>query len=156
MKKRVISFHYTLKNEKGEVLDSSTGQEPLSYLEGGQQIISGLEKEVGLLKTGDKKNIKVAAGDAYGDRDERFVITVERKELPEGDVQVGQQFELKSDKGSQVVMVTKVTDKEVTLDGNHPLAGEDLFFDVEVTEMREATAEELTHGHAHGAGGHHH
>ncbi|MDP2600401.1 MAG: peptidylprolyl isomerase [Deltaproteobacteria bacterium] len=156
MKQRVISFHYTLKNEKGEVLDSSAGQEPLSYMEGGQQIVPGLEKEVGQLKTGEKKNIKVAAGDGYGQRDERFVIVVEKSELPQGDVQIGQQYELKSDKGSQVVMVTKVTDTQVTLDGNHPLAGEDLFFDVEVTEIREATDEEAAHGHAHGAGGHHH
>lgn len=156
MKKRVITFHYTLKDPKGEVIDSSSGHEPLGFLEGASQIIPGLEKEVIKLKKGDKKIIKVPADEAYGKRDDRFVITVGRKELPPGDIQVGQQFELKSDQGAHVVLVTKITDTEVVLDGNHPLAGVDLAFDIEVTDMREATEEELSHGHSHGGDGHHH
>ena len=155
MKKRIISFHYTLKNDAGKTLDASAKDKPLQFLEGAGQIIPGLEKELGSLKTGNKKKIKVVAKEAYGERDDRFLLTVGRDQLPK-EAKVGEEFEIKSDKGSLIVVVKELNEKQAVLDGNHPLAGVDLYFDVEIIEAREATDEELSHGHAHGADGHHH
>ncbi|MDO8608421.1 MAG: peptidylprolyl isomerase [Phaeospirillum sp.] len=157
MKKQVVSFHYTLKNKEGKVIDSSNGNEPLTFLEGASQIIPGLEKGVKGMKKGEKKAVVIAPDDGYGQYDKRFVISVNRDQLPEGEIKVGDQFQVgPSPEESQVVQVMEVNDKTVTLDGNHPLAGQDLFFDVEIADVRDATEEELTHGHAHGAHGHHH
>ena len=162
MKARVVSFHYTLTNDGGETLDSSKGQEPMSYLEGGGQIIPGLETEIQKLKVGDKKKIKVEAAQAYGPYNESLVVQLPRAQLPHPDkVKIGDQFSAGAAAGpsgddSAVFTATKISDSHVTLDGNHPLAGQDLTFEVEITEAREATAEELSHGHAHGGDGHHH
>lgn len=157
MKKQIISVHYTLKNKEGEVLDSSGDGEPLHFLEGSNQIIPGLEKAIKGLKKGEKKSVVVRPEEGYGHHDRRFVITVDRDKLPAGEIRVGDQFQVgPSPEESQVVLVTAVTDKMVTLDGNHPLAGQDLYFDVEIDAVRDATDEELTHGHAHGSHGQHH
>jgi FKBP-type peptidyl-prolyl cis-trans isomerase SlyD len=157
MKQKVVSFHYTLKDSSGAVLESSHGQEPMSYLEGVGQIIPGLERQLHGLQKGDKKAVQVPAADAYGEYDEALVVEVPRQHIPKKDVQVGDQFHAQGEDGdARVVVVTEVTDKTVTVDANHPLSGQDLHFDVEVTEVRDATAEEVEHGHAHGAGGHHH
>jgi FKBP-type peptidyl-prolyl cis-trans isomerase SlyD len=129
----------------------------MSYLEGVGQIIPGLEKQLQGLKKGDKKSIHVPAADAYGEHDDALIVEVPRDAIPKKDVEVGDQFHAQGDDGEpRVVVVTEVTDKTVTVDGNHPLSGEDLQFEVEITEVREATAEELQHGHAHGPDGHHH
>ncbi|MGE0614454.1 MAG: peptidylprolyl isomerase [Bacteriovoracia bacterium] len=158
MKTRVISFNYKLTNSQGETLDSSEGGAPLSFLEGQGQIIPGLERQLSPLKKGEKKVIQVKAADAYGERDDRLVINMSRAELPNsGDLTVGDQFEADTQGGeTQLLTVTALTPEQVTLDANHPLAGQDLTFDIEVMEIREATKEEMSHGHVHGPGGHHH
>lgn len=157
MSQKVISFHYTLKDSKGQTLESSFGDEPLSYLEGVGQIIPGLEDALKGLKKGDKKSVNVPAAQAYGEFSKELIVEVPREHIPKKDVEVGDRFHADSGGGqSQVVVVTKVTDSHVTVDGNHPLAGQDLNFDVEIAEVRDATKEEIAHGHAHGPGGHHH
>lgn len=154
---RVVSFHYTLKNSKGEQLESSVGSEPLMYLEGVGQIIPGLEEAIKALKAGDKKTITVKAAEAYGEIEPEMIVEVPKERLPKKDVEVGDRFHADAGDGhAQVVQVTKVTDTHVTIDGNHPLAGQDLTFEVEIDSTREATQDELAHGHAHGPGGHHH
>jgi FKBP-type peptidyl-prolyl cis-trans isomerase SlyD len=154
MKPKVISFHYTLTDPEGQTIDSSVGREPLSYLEGVGQIIPGLEAELGKLKVGEKKKIGVKADDAYGQRDPQAMIEVPRDKLPTPNVKVGDQF--RSNQSPLPLTVAKVSDTHVTLDANHPLAGVDLLFDVEVTDIRDATEEEQAHGHTHGPGGHEH
>ena len=156
MTQRVISFHYTLTNKAGKVLDSSSTGEALSFMEGAGQIISGLEKQMVSLKTGDKKRIQVPAAEAYGLRDESRILKVPRAQLPKADVQIGDQFTGGREPHAPAFIVTHVTETEATLDGNHALAGVDLVFDVELTAVRPATAEELAHGHAHGENGHSH
>src|SRR5690606_30008033 len=153
----VASFHYTLTDGTGKVLDSSEGHDPLSYLHGAGNIVPGLEDALEGKKVGDKLNVSVNAADAYGLRDDSLV-----QELPSNmfsgidNIEVGMEFHAETEQGLQVVTVTNVAGDQVTIDGNHPLAGVDLNFDVEITEVRAATEEELNHGHAHGAGGHHH
>ncbi len=155
-KPRVIAFHYTLTDFQGTRLDSSSGREPLMYMEGSGQIIPGLERELGPLKKGDKKTVKVPHQEAYGVRNEQLVIKTPKAQFPIKDVQVGQQFQIDGDPDGRPFTVMVANDQEVILDGNHPLANVDLVFDVEIAEIREATDEEMAHGHAHGGDGHHH
>ena len=153
----VACFHYTLTDKDGKVLDSSDGREPLAYLHGAGNIIPGLEKELLGKQAGDKLTVSVEAAEAYGERDDAML-----QELPANmftgveNVEVGMEFHAQTGNGVQVVTVTAVEGDTVTIDGNHPLAGVDLTFDVEITEVREATEEELSHGHVHGPGGHEH
>lgn len=155
--KRVIGFHYTLTDKAGTVLDSSVGDEPLFFLEGAQQIIPGLEKVVGLMNVGDKKKIEVKAADAYGEVNQELVVKVKRTQFPpDANLQVGDQFQVNNDHNSPVFTVMAINNDEVTVDGNHPMAGKDLFFDVEIVGVRPATEEEMSHGHAHGQHGHGH
>jgi FKBP-type peptidyl-prolyl cis-trans isomerase SlyD len=157
--KRVISFHYTLTDSSGEVIDTSRDQNvPFSYLEGMGQIIPGLERALALLSVGDKRKIEVAAADAYGVMDDQLIVQVPREKLPNSsDLQEGDQFQASGPNGEVLLFrVIEIQQDQVKLDGNHPLAGEDLVFDVELLGVRDATPEELAHGHAHGEGGHHH
>ena len=156
MSKRVISFHYTLTDVSGKVLDSSEGRGPLSFMEGAGQIIPGLESHLIALQKGDKRKIEVPAAVAYGLRDEEKVIKVPRTELPVKEVKIGARFNGGEDGHGPIFVVTELTATDVTLDANHFLAGIDLTFDVELTDIREATGEELSHGHAHGEHGHSH
>lgn len=152
--KRVIGFHYTLTDKTGTTIDSSIGDEPLYFLEGSQQIIPGLEKVIALMNVGDKKKIEVKAADAYGDVNPELVVKVKKTQFPpEAQLQVGDQFQVNNDDHSPVFTIVGIETDEVTVDGNHPMAGKDLFFDVEIVGMRDATAEEVAHGHAHGAHG---
>lgn len=154
---RVIAFNYTLKNSKtGELLDASEPNQPMPFLEGKMQIIPKLEEVLVKMKEGDKQHVDLKAVDAYGEFSDKMVMEVEKKELAHLNVQVGSHVQLQLGEQARVVRVTKMTDTHVTLDGNHPLAGEDLSFDVEVVMVRPATAEELQHGHAHGLHGHAH
>lgn len=154
---KVISFHYTLKDSKGNVLESSIGDEPLRFLEGVGQIIPGLESAVIGLKKGEKKGVDVKAADAYGEFEQELIVKVPRAQIPKKDVAVGDQFHADSGHGhTQLVVVTSVDAENITVDGNHPLAGQDLHFDVEITDVRDATKEELEHGHSHSGDGHHH
>jgi FKBP-type peptidyl-prolyl cis-trans isomerase SlyD len=157
MEPRVVSFHYTLKNSQGDLIESSKGADPLVFLEGGGQIIPGLEEAIAEMKKGDSCTVQVKAADAYGDVDPEMVVDVPLDKLPKKDVKVGDKFHADAGDGhAQVVLVTKVTTTHATVDGNHPLAGQDLTFEVEITDTREASADEIAHGHVHGAGGHHH
>ena len=156
---RVISFHYTLTNKAGEVIDTSRdSKDPFSYMEGVGQIIPGLEKPMGLLSVGDVRKIEVAAADAYGIHDAQLIVDVPREKLPNStELTIGDQFQASGPQGEMLMFrVLEINGDSVKLDGNHPLAGEDLIFDVEVIKMRDATKEELSHGHAHGGDGHHH
>ena len=153
----VASFHYTLTDSTGKVLDSSEGQEPLSYLHGAGNIIPGLENALVGKAVGDKLNVSVAAAEAYGERDDAMVQQLDSSMFSGIEqIEVGMEFHAETEHGLQVVTVTGVEGNQVTIDGNHPLAGVDLNFDVVVTDVREATEDEIAHGHAHGAGGHHH
>ncbi len=156
MDNQVISFHYTLKDEKGGVIDSSRNSHPMSFLVGRSQIIPGLEKILVTLQKGDKREVAIAAADAYGAYDKALVREFPRNKFPKKEIQVGQVFQIGQGENHRVATVTAVSDAHVTLDANHPLAGKDLNFEVEMMEMREATVEEVVHGHAHGEGGHGH
>jgi FKBP-type peptidyl-prolyl cis-trans isomerase SlyD len=153
----VASFHYTLTNDAGDVLDSSDGREPLAYLHGAGNIVPGLEREMTGHIAGDKFSVDVAPEDGYGTYIDELVQVVPRKSF-EGvdDLAVGMQFQAQTGQGPIAVVVTEIEDDQVTVDGNHPLAGETLHFAIEIAEVREASAEEIKHGHVHGAGGHHH
>jgi FKBP-type peptidyl-prolyl cis-trans isomerase SlyD len=154
---RVVSFHYTLRDPSGRVLDSSAGGEPVTYLEGAGQIIDGLDEQLRTATIGQKWRVSVPAKKAYGERDPAQVQKVKRAVLPvEGEIKVGDQFQTGPDRFSPVVTVAGIEGDEVLLDANHPLAGVDLTFDVQITAAREATASELAHGHAHGPEGHEH
>lgn len=158
MNARVISFHYTLKNNKGDVLDSSVDGEPMTILEGAGQIIPGLETTLRLLSPGDKRDVTVKAADAYGEYDENLKIDVPVEQFPKNhNLKVGDMFRAgRSESESQVFQVMTISESHIGLDGNHPLAGQDLFFSVELTSARPATDEEMAHGHAHGPDGHGH
>ena len=154
---RVVFIHYTLTSDAGEVIDSSAGGAPLAYLQGHGNLIPGLERELTGKQTGDRLKVRVAPADAYGDRDAALVQDVPRAAFRGiDDIQVGMQFQAESNQGPRTVTVTKIVDDAITVDGNHPLAGQHLNFEVEITDVRAATEEELSHGHVHGAGGHHH
>lgn len=156
MPQRVIEFHYTLTNSTGQKLDTSVGAEPLAFLEGAGQIIPGLETHLRTMKVGDKRKVLVAAKDAYGEVNPQDIMEVPLEKLPTKKVKVGDKFRTGADHHAPIVRVSKVTATHATLDANHELAGQDLTFDVEITGLRDATAEELDHGHVHGPGGHHH
>jgi len=153
----VALIHYTLKDETGEVIDKSEEGTPMPYLHGHGNLIPGLESELEGKELGDKLSARIEPKDAYGDRNDEMVQDVPRTQLPEDvDIQPGMQFQAQSEEGAHVVTVVGVEDGQVRLDGNHPLAGVTLNFDVEIAEVREASPEELEHGHVHGAGGHEH
>lgn len=147
---------YTLKNDEGEVVDSNSGSEPLSFLQGHGNIITGLEEALEGLTSGDKHSVSVAPEKGYGIRQEALVQQLQREQFGEDEPKVGMQFHAQGEHGPFIVTVTEVAGNTVTVDANHPLAGENLHFDVEITEVREAQQEELDHGHVHGPGGHHH
>lgn len=158
MKPRVVSFHYTLTNKTGETLDTSSGAEPLTFMEGSETILPALEAQIRLMQIGDRKKVNLAAADGYGVHNPELVLQLERSELAHiPNLKEGDQLQAQSKDGGPMVFTVKtLTDKEIHLDGNHPLAGVDLSFDIEVTNTRDATDEEVAHGHAHGPGGHHH
>ncbi len=152
-KHRVAAIHYTLTNNDGKVLDSSEGREPLHYIQGIGNLIPGMEEGLEGKKQGDKFNLKVSPEKGYGVKDEKMVQRVPRSAFGTGEIKKGMQFQTNQ---GQVVTVTEVGLSEITVDANHPLAGVELNFAVEVLSIREATSEELEHGHVHGPGGHHH
>ncbi len=156
--KKVVSMQYTLTNDAGEVLDQSQTGEPLVYLHGSGNIIPGLEKELNGKSSGDALKVRVAPEEAYGVRDEGMVQVMPRNVFQGVEsIETGMQFQAQGQGQDDPVMitVTKVEDDEITVDGNHPLAGEALTFDVEIADVRDATEDELKHGHVHGAGCNH-
>lgn len=150
--KTAVSFHYTLTNTNGEQLDSSRGEEPLAYLHGTGNIIAGLESAMTGKSVGDKFNVTIPPADAYGELVPAMVQVVSKKMFEGMDVEVGMQFHADVSHGAGIITVTEINGDDVTIDGNHPLAGETLIFDVEVVDVRPATEDELAHGHIHGAG----
>ena len=157
----VARFHYTLTNDQGEVLDASRDEagdgEPLSYLHGAGNIVPGLEKQMVGKKAGDKFKVRVTPEEGYGPKIPQMVQQMPRSAFPAGmELEPGMQFQAESQMGPVMITITDVTPDTVTADGNHPLAGEHLNFDVEVVDVRDPTLEELQHGHVHGPGGHHH
>lgn len=153
----VVAFHYTLTDDNGNVIDSSEGREPLTYLQGSGQIVPGLEKQMEGHQAGDKFNADVAPEEGYGPRHDELMQEVPKQAF-QGveDIQPGMQFQGSGPQGQLTVTVVKVEGDTVFIDGNHPLAGQTLHFAIDVTSVREATAEEVEHGHVHGEGGHHH
>lgn len=157
-KNSVVTMHYELKDSTGEVLDSSSGQEPLVYLHGSNNIIVGLEEQLEGKKVGDNVKAEIAPEKGYGMPVDALVQTVPGDAFGEEikQVEIGMRFQAETEQGPVPVVVTAIEDGMVTVDGNHPLAGKDLFFDVSITDIRDATAEEIEHGHVHGPGGHQH
>ena len=152
----VVSFNYKLTNAEGETLDQSQG-EPLAYLHGAGNIIPGLENALLGKTVGEKFTVTVPAAEGYGEYNPELVQEVPAQMFQGVDnIQAGMQFQAQTDDGVQIVTVKAVEGENVIVDASVPLAGQDLTFEVEIVEMRDATEEELQHGHAHGAGGHHH
>jgi FKBP-type peptidyl-prolyl cis-trans isomerase SlyD len=154
---RVVTIHYTLKDDSGAVLDSSAGGEPLAYIQGHGNLVVGLEKALEGKQDGATLAVVVSPEEGYGKHDASLIQRVPKRSLQgAGEIKKGMQFQARTDDGMRVFTVTAVVGDMVTLDGNHPLADQRLHFDVEVVGVRAATDEELEHGHVHGAGGHHH
>lgn len=154
---QVVELSYVLKNDKGEELDSATSDTPLAYLHGHGQIIPGLESALLGLKAGAKTSVTIAPKEAYGDLNPDLRIKINKSHFPpEQPLQLGMQFVAEMNGGHVPFTIMKIEGDHVFIDGNHPLAGETLHFSVEVISVREATTEELQHGHAHGPDGHHH
>lgn len=149
----VVTFHYTLSNNEGEVLDSSEGGDAFTYLQGSQMIVPGLEMQMEGKSAGDKFKAVVPPEKGYGVVEPQLIQRVPKDRFGDQKVEAGMQFQAGE---HSVVTVKEVTKDDVVVDGNHPLAGVTLNFDVEVTGVREATADEIAHGHVHGEGGHHH
>ena len=151
---KVVVLHYAVSDSEDTLIDSSYDHSPLAVIQGSQYLIPGLESALLGRGAGDKFEVEVAADNAYGQREDGFVQTVP-KDMFAGieDLEVGSQLRATTDDGEQTVIVIDVTDEEITVDGNHPLAGIDLKFDVEILEVRDATEDELAHGHVHGEGG---
>lgn len=152
----VISFSYVLRDQHGAILDSSTAETPITFLVGSGAIIEGLEAPLTSAALNEKQEVIVKAERAYGLPDEKMIQQVERKLLPVEEIKIGDQFRAGEDQNAPIVRIVAIEDDKVTLDANHPLAGQDLFFEVEVLSKRPATDEEVSHGHVHGPGGHQH
>jgi FKBP-type peptidyl-prolyl cis-trans isomerase SlyD len=157
-KNSVVTIDYTLKDPQGQVIDTSVGKQALPYLHGAGNLIPGLEKALEGKGAGDNVKVTVSPEEGYGQRDDRLVQSVPKgafQGVPE--IKPGMQFRTQGQGGQMsVVTVTRIEGETVTVDGNHPLAGVPLDFDVTIKEVRAATKEELAHGHVHGPGGHHH
>ncbi len=156
-KNRVVALHYTLRDDQGVVLDTSDGRHPMSYLHGKGNIIPGLEQALAGKTTGDKLDVTVPPEQGYGRRDDRLVQIIPRSKFADiGEITPGMKVRASGAQGTRNVTVTKVERDFITVDANHPLAGRTLHFSLEVTEVRKATHEEISHGHVHGTGGHQH
>jgi FKBP-type peptidyl-prolyl cis-trans isomerase SlyD len=156
-KDRIVSIDYTLTGSEGNVLDSSQGREPLEYLHGASNIIPGLESALEGRSSGDQLNVSVPPEQGYGLHDPGLVQMVKRKAFQGANtIEPGMQFQGNTPQGPRIITVTDVKGDDITIDANHPLAGQTLNFDVKVVNVRHATPEELSHGHAHAPQGHPH
>lgn len=152
-KHKVAAIHYTLRDNDGNVLDSSEGRDPLYYIQGIGNLIPGMEEGLEGRESGEKLDLKISPAKGYGELNPQLVQQVPLNAFGGQEVKPGMRF---STNRGETVTVTEVGVESVTVDGNHPLAGMELNFEVEVVEVRNATADELQHGHVHGPGGHHH
>ena len=151
-KETVVSIEYTLKDEKGTVLDTSVGQDPMEYLHGASNIIPGLEQGVEGLKAGETKSVVVTPALGYGEYSDKLIQRVPLDRFGANKVEIGMRFHAETNLGMRVLVIRHVDDKEAVLDGNHELAGKTLYFDVKVVAVRAAELTELAHGHPHQAG----
>jgi FKBP-type peptidyl-prolyl cis-trans isomerase SlyD len=155
--KKVVGIEYTLKNSGGETLDSNVGADLLHFIQGEGNIVPGLEKAMAGKAAGDNFEVTVKAAEGYGEYDDELIRRIPRKQVKHlGNIKEGASLQMRGPEGVEILTVTQVSDEEIVADGNHPLAGQDLHFAIRVAEIRNATEEELEHGHAHGPGGHHH
>lgn len=155
----VASLAYVLTNTQGETLDQADAHHPFVYLHGAHNIIPGLENALTGKQKGDQLDVTIPPEDAYGPKDEALKQQVPRSMFAGADeehIVPGAQFHAQTNAGMQTIVITAVEGDVITIDGNHPLAGETLNFKVTVLDVRAATKDELSHGHAHGPGGHHH
>ena len=156
-KNKVVSIDYTLTDSKGAVLDKSSKGKPLHYIQGAGNLIPGLEKALEGKSSGEILKAQIPHVDAYGPRDESLMQVIEKENFGDiTDLKVGMELEAESEDGVRIITIVAIDGDKVTVDGNHPLAGMDLTFDVSIVEVRDATSEEIGHGHVHGPGGHHH
>ena len=151
---KVVEIHHTLTNGAGEEVDSSRGEAPLPYIHGQENLVPGLERELEGKAVGDKLVVTVDPADGYGDVNPELTQSIPRDQFEfDGEIEIGMRFEAEAEHGLELVTVIAVSDEEITIDANHPLAGETLNFDVEIVSVRDATEEELEHGHVHSEGG---
>jgi FKBP-type peptidyl-prolyl cis-trans isomerase SlyD len=153
---KVVTIEYTLKNDAGEVLDTSDGDEPLAYIHGMGNIVPGLEKALDGKASGDTIDVTVPPEEGYGAHDEELVMNLPVRKLPDKNPKAGAHYRVQTPEGPRVIAVKSVKGDYAIVDANHPLAGVTLHFHVKVVGVRDATDEERQHGHVHGAGGHHH
>jgi FKBP-type peptidyl-prolyl cis-trans isomerase SlyD len=153
----VVTIAYKLTSDTGEVIDQSRDGDDFAYLHGHQNIVPGLEKALEGKSAGESVETTVPPEEGYGTRDDHLVFRVPRSNMPDEELEVGMQFAAQDKEGNQqIVTLVEIGDGDVTLDANHPLAGENLNFAVTIQDVREASSEELEHGHVHGPGGHQH
>ena len=153
----VVQFNYTLRDEKGDVLETNEGHDPIAYLHGHDNMMPGVEKSIEGKEVGEKFTVTLPAAETYGERNEEAEQRVSVKHLQGAKVwKPGMRALINTDQGQRQVTIIKVGKFMATVDVNHPLAGRELTFDIELLDAREATAEEIAHGHAHGKGGHQH
>jgi FKBP-type peptidyl-prolyl cis-trans isomerase SlyD len=155
-KHKVVVFDYTLTDTQGSLIEESKQSGPFAYIHGTNSIIPGLESALEGKQAGEALRVSVEPEKAYGVRDAALVAVVPRDRFESDELEVGMRFQTETQNGMRVFTVTSIEDDQVTVDGNHPLAGETLTFDVNIVEVRDASAEEISHGHVHGPGGHHH
>jgi FKBP-type peptidyl-prolyl cis-trans isomerase SlyD len=154
---KVVGIEYTLKDSIGGIVDTNVGGEPLFFIQGMGTIVPGLEIALNGREPGESFDVEVKAADGYGEYDPQRKRGIPRSAAPQlADVKPGMMLQASGPEGASVVTVAEVTETEIVIDGNHPMAGKDLFFTIRIAEVRDATAEELSHGHIHGPGGHHH
>ena len=155
---KVITMNFTLTDDHGNVLDSTEKGGPFSYISGSNMVLPKLEEAVNGMLIGSKKALKLEAKDGYGNYNDDAIQVVGKENFPEDFVlEVGMEYMASNPDGVQMpFVISNVDGEEITVDFNHPLAGKNLNFDIELLNVRDATAEELSHGHVHGEGGHHH
>ena len=155
---KVVSVNYILKDNEGVIIDSTENSPPFAFISGSEQILPKLEEEVSGMIIGSRKNIKLTASEAYGDYDDKAVQNAKRSQFPDDfNLEVGMNYIANSPDGKQMPFIIKeIRDTEIIIDFNHPLAGKDLEFEVELLDVRDATEEEMDHGHVHSPEGHHH
>lgn len=153
----VVTLNFTLTNTKGKVIDASEQTGPIVYIQGSKDVLEGIESAVEGLTVNDKTEVKIDACDAYGEYDDNNLSSVPRQAFAGLDqLTVGMQLQEETSDGAILVTIKEINDEQVLVDTNHPLAGQTLHFKLEVIALREATAEELDHGHVHGPDGHTH
>ena len=155
---KVVTFNYILKDSEGTLIDTTENKDPFSFISGYNQILPKLEEAISRMIIGSKKEVKLSAAEAYGEFDEKAIQQVKRSQFPADlNIEVGMSYIANSQDGEQTnFVITEVKEDDVTIDFNHQLAGKDLEFNVELLDVRNATEEELNHGHVHGPGGHQH